>query len=698
MKKNIIYVMMILIYCVFFIGEDKASAAGTVPRNSSEFLTWVDTDYPGLFKRTQYSFKTNRSYSLNTSRYNADRLIFYGDEGDVSGIIGKPNDVVNGIYRFMGITNDLKYAFSNSDFKFDHGTDGNIKGRKYYTSIYNNRAGVKNNSFKPYKNDWNRPFDIWTAFNFMGKSMNIADATKLHNEWYDSIDDKYDRDHATYRTNSGGFWIERSTDNEFMKFSSAKRKSILFIIQPPTEYSAGTAAEWHQVRVGGATRHFYDIFHINAMALGQDNFKATKLDVKEISDGTYEVYFTVNNSSGKDVDTLADIRTSMSIQMGGSTFPIPDSTDFGSVWIKGQTKRVYMFVFSVDPSTPSNTPITVNANFNYDQAFPEKTYSDNSLSRTVLTAPNPTCSVGGVGESKSYQIRQSDYYYDSNGDIQWYSWCESRTAFLSHSAKVMYDNTRQTLLGTWSLNSKGHDAMDNEVPDAKKADFGNDKFNIKITNHGIPGITDPKRVIRAGRDVMMHSTMVVDLSIMSFDSYGDVNSRKDAFINHLISTLKSEGVDVGSGVIVNNKDNSKIKAQLDPLRSIKVKKDKTNPIEYFGSSSCLRIQRYSKEFTIEIPIATKNEGGIQQTAQGDFKEDPTYKVKNALTSFYTSINSLDGVKGIRLMGELDSSKLDGNLGTSMYCNSRSEKFGIQGNIYDDIRADETDKHDDDWDF
>lgn len=703
-SKNLFTVLCILLvgFSCFLFGSklEKVSAATVVvpemaaPKDPYEFRRFAKVYYKGLYPDS-ISNLSGRTVNINPLYYDTDKIMFYGGIDAVGLFTDLTNDKVRGVSRYIGITPDTFYAFPNYDFKFDYGTTGEVLARSYVENLYANRNSVKNNSFKPYTNSYNDIAGIQSSFGyFRDILLEDSEARQIRQDWVDSIDDKYAYDHDVYRANSGGYFKRTNTGNEFMDMTASERYGRIFIAVPPTEYSSGLGVAFHDV----GNRNFYDGYNLDPLI--KDNFRATKLEIKEVGDGVYEVYFSVKNEHGRNVDTQIDIETLIDIEIGGVKVPIEPldiNTDFGSVWKKDEVKKSLIIPAIDTYELAPNTPIKVTANFNHlrEGQYLEKSYSDNKLSTTVYTAANPTCGIGGTGSYKEYQIRQSYCSGDSC-----YSYCSSRYAYLSHSAKLEYDNTKQTLLGTWSKNSKGHKDMESSVPDAKDALISDTEFKLTtVKDHKVPGINKLKRVIRAGRDVMMHSTMELDLKITSFDSFSDVDKRKDAFVDHLIDSLESKGVNVDSGVVKNFENKGKAKAKVDPLRNIKVLEEKKLGVESFGDSSCLVIKRYTKTYKIRIPIATSNEGGIQKTSQGDFSLSPTYKIKDAVTSFYTDINNINGIKGIRLTGELDGTKLDPSLSSKKYCDSRTEKFGIQGNIYDDIISEDVKNDtDNDWDF
>lgn len=661
-----------------------------------EFKTHLLDEYRGFFtKNGEFkSLKTGKNINLSTFSENKD--FYYGNSNDVKG-----NTKIHGIYTSIGLTS-YEDSFPNRKTPYSVCTTGDIKNRNYILKPFKNKASINNSKYKPKHEEFNNPLLLQKYFIASNKYYSLQKTKDVKREWLENLndpyaeDDEYDLKQSYFK--SLGCFTRSDNNNQWDSISATKKDDIIHLIQVPTDYSHGVAIVFHKVynQKGVYLGDYFDQFYIDPL-LG-DNFKATTLNVNEVSSNNYEIHFEVTNASNRYVNTNQALTSLITIEIGGhkQSFEI---SEHGVEWEKGEKKISYFGTIELPPSTPENTKMKVTANFNNNKIFDEKNYLDNIISSEIKTSSYPICTVSGGTENKDYSVRVCDSWVTNHkgNTVCASTVCDKRTINLSHDAKVKYNDSKQTLLGVWSRNTKGHTEMTN-VPKAYNADIEKEEYFIEINNHVISELkVDPfRRILRAGRSLEMYSLLEIELSIMSFEGLTDIEARKNNFITHLEDTLKSKGVDLGDGKVTNNNKKDSVKAQLDELRK---KKETSTPMatETFGETSCTVIERYTKKYKIFIPIKTKNEGGISTTNQGTFVEDVTYKVQDAISLFYTNINTMNGLHALEFEADVDGSKIGQGV-NQVFCKSTPERFGIQGNIYDDIRTIDVNDEDDDWDF
>lgn len=699
MRKLIKYVMYICVFALFSTLFTVQASAVSV----SEMKTFIKDEYNGFFMKNGAYVSLRDGYAINFSNFDRYKEFYYGSPGSVD------SDQVKGVWRFLGRTS-YEDKFLNRDAPPDGCTTGNLKGRTYVTNPFDNKSKIVN-SYKPKHDEFNKVSKIWGYFLKSNKTYSMEEVRNIKRSWLDLLDDSYAMDDSLDKNWSVfkdlGCWVNRTNANQWLAMSMSKRESLVHITQIPTEYSYGQFVEFHKAPASQGNRHYYDTHYIYPTM--RDNFKATKLELVKAADGMYELFFTVKNDHGRAVTLQKDLPTMIKVSLNGVDQGLDtEAFGFGTVWKKDQSKRVKIADLPLGFDLPEGTEIKVEAKYNYKETvdYVEIGYEDNVKTTKIFTDTFPVCIIGGGSENKLYSYRVTDYDrpVNSTPDEFGYSYvyypytiCKNEYAFLSHSASLNYNKAKQTLVGTWSLNTKGHSTM-NKVPKAFDAKPAEGKYSIEITEPKFKElkINPIRRILRAGRDVSMYSTMDIELSIMSFEGGGDIDSRKEAFKQELINTLKAKGYDLGSGAVKNNNKKDSVKSIVNDDIGISEKSGPLIIVE-FGEDSCIKIKRFQREYEISIPIKTKNEGGIQNTNQGDFSSDITYEVSNVIEKFYTDINTKDGLHGLQFETNMDGSKIGPGV-SSMLCEAKPERFGIQGNIYDDVRSDETNNHDDDWDF
>ncbi|MFZ3577447.1 Athe_2463 domain-containing protein [Virgibacillus sp. DJP39] len=659
-----------------------------------------------------YDPKTRSYKKLNTSRLFTTGEVFFGDHNDVS-----DNDYVGGEYRFLGL-DFFGNPFPNRSFPADYSTSGNPIIRDYVLNPYENR-NILDNSYVPLSDVFNNSQKLKMLFMFSGVIFSTNQSQTMIDNWNLSFDDVYARNQELYSYNNPN-WRERGNENQLLQIPFDKLKKINNISIPSTTFSKGQMATWHYTNTAGGI--LYDIFPINKLYLLNvgNNLTAKKLDVIEVVDGNYEVYMEVKNTSKSEINTNVPLPTRLKIKIGND-ISIIETESFGDEWEYKETKRRYLAKFKVKELISPNTKITVSAMFNpnKDNDFKEITYDDNQISKSVYTPSNNFCNVSGSGESERYAIKTCTSW-DSEGNCIYKGYTYHSISLL-HSAKVDFNKSKQYLLGGWTRYGNHTSDSHNNVPKATGTNILEDKWNVSLIN--IPnsqlkkyGVSrdmieslselnvskdEVKRLLRAGRSLELYGTMKVDLKIMSFSGESDINKRKKKFMKELIESLKTEGVKVSEGVVEDFEGNSKVKARVD--------KERTNNGDYITSSESKvrkttfgtyrEVNRYEKEFSFIIPIESVNEGGKQETDQGNLGSD--YEVGNALNSFYTNVKNKNGLYGLSLSAFLNGKNIDSELNKNKVCYSIPEKFKIDGNIYDDVGTEDIDvdkDFDDDWDF
>ncbi|KZR59333.1 hypothetical protein [Bacillus badius] len=706
--------MYVLLFTLFlcFLSLPNLTSAETIEEKPVNIKSFLRGEYSGWFNQnssfSSYSSISKKRYEMNLSKYEEESHVYFGNPSIVTQATKEDtNDKKGSRYRFLGVSLQGEVPYPDAMFPDDKKTTGDVKGRKYFANPMQRRDSIKNASYRPYVNDWNDIDSIRARFLLAGKIYTSEQVNEIWNMWLANIDDKYSRnqDHWSYKNPN---WKKRGTENQFSEMSAAKRKQISYIVQPPTEYTHGLVSTWYEISSG---RHYYDNFSIVPLNWTipdseLDNFKAMDLDVKEVVEGHFEIFFTVKNTSDKPLDTNFALPTELQIQVDDNAPFILYSAEHGIEWKPKETKKALLASFQLPYNIADKVQVTAKFNPFEKLDFEEATYKDNSLTEVVAAPEAKICKIAGSGETKNYSVRVCNSWgYDSETGSYYCSStiCEQRSVTLYQEAELEFDKEKQTLLGVWSRNSKGHNSLN--VPFAFGAEPSKEEFEIEIKNHNVVGVDKLKRVIRAGRSVQMYGTMNVKMKIMSFNGANEIEAKKNAFLNELTHSLQVHGVDFGSKAVKNNNGNSITKGIVDKDRTkqgdyLSIQKSdivKTN----YGDSSCTRITRYEQEFEIVIPIKTFNESGKQLTAQGDFVNDVSYNVKNAIADFYTNINTRNGIHGLKFTAKMDGKKIDNSFNTQKVCESRSEKFGIQGNIYDDVRSEDVSDllpKDNEWDY
>lgn len=702
--KNFKYFLCILIIIVFTYDLKSVEAAS---RADMEKL--IEQEYSGFFMKDGTIKSLTEGIGVNFSRFEQYQEFYYGNTSNAI-----DNSTTRGKVRFMGRTS-YEDNFLNRESMPDGCTTGDIKGRSYMVDPFDNKSKLNNNKYKPRHDNFNNVNRLVIYFDSSGKSYSIPEVTAIKRTWLNKLNDSYAMDDPYEPTwddfksftydGKNTCWKTRTKANQWTGMGMTKREQVVHITQIPTEISYGQFVAFHKAPASQGNFYYYDNFLINPLM--SNDFVATKLEIIESGGGSYEIFFTVRNDHGKDITLEKDLPTRLRFKVDGVEVAKTYTQDFGTVWKKAQSKRVKIGEFSLGPDLPEGTAIEVEAKYNHNEKldYTEIRYDNNMLTKKIFTETYPVCTIGGGSENKLYSYRVTDYdrpvtgsYSDGTSYIYYpYTICKNEFAYLNHSASLDYNKAKQTLVGTWSLNTKGHSSMTN-VPKAYDAKPAEGKYFIEITEPKFKElkINPIRRILRAGRDVSMYSTMDIEMSIMSFEGGGDIDSRKEAFKQELIRTLKANGVDVGSDAVKNNNKKDSVQSIVNDDIGIS---EKAGPLTFveFGEDSCIKIKRFQREYEISIPIKTKNEGGIQNTNQGDFSSDITYEVSNVIEKFYTDINTKDGLHALQFETNMDGSKIGPGVG-SMLCKAKPERFGVQGNIYDDVRADETNNHDDDWDF
>lgn len=740
-KKQIVYIMLILISIILFFNVSKVSAAGEkleIPTgwgftgSVSEFKDFLSDNYGTMYVdpvtgNMQTRAPGGKIIYANTSWLEVHAYLFYGTAHDANalGLFDGSNTWYGAPInnnRFMGVTQGNRYVFPNRSIPEDVNTWGDPINRKF---IDWRNSDIKNGIVSKTKIDvpWNRASHIAGAFLDEGVDMSEADAQILYEKWLDAFDDHYARNHEYYKNKPGSvFKRYGDTSNHFLRMSKADRGKLAFIVQPPTEYTYGTFLEWHWY--GGDTNsgsHLYDSFNINPLLSSGINFKATKLDLNLVGD-TVDINFTVKNDSENEEKFKEKVKTTLRVFKNGLLIYEDANLEvFQDVWGKDESQTVNLGEINVG-SLQDSDEIRVYAEFNTPtRTKKEKTYTDNAKTTAIKKPKQEMCPFGGSGSTKIYQVRvcgeyrtATDYYTNPDGSTYSYTYtycawtyCDNRTIALRHNVSFYFNEDRQALLGMWSSNTSGHLKYKGKVQDATNADVVNEKWKEKISSNSVPGVSKLKRVIRAGRSLQMYGTIEIDMRIESFVK-GTLDNSQKAFVQALINDLKTVGLEVDSsndaGIVTNEQGKDKVPAQVDSSR---VKND-GKYIKYsaggvgeviYGSNTCLpQVPVYDKSYTFEIPVKTKNTNGKQDTSNGDYKPKLSYDVNSGVADFFTNVNTRNGVHGMKFITTLTGNRIDPGFGATKECDTLPEEFAVQGNIYDDIRTEEVEVEEDNWDW
>lgn len=606
--------------------------------------------------------------------------------------------------RFVGLSVGGFYGYYTFAMQEDYATAGDTAERRYLdwrnhrNYVTGTNHGSKNGYTALFKYTdtvpWNSALRIRDYLNEYSVSDNYLswdDAKELYHLWLEFFDDRY---------NPG--------NNAFNAMPLEKRKALAYIIQPPTEMTKGRFLEWHLKWNGSRyeySNYLYDVYDIHKISTGLD-FEAKKVEYERAGD-MLNIYFTVKYHGKKDRILETQPMDTFSIYKNGSlAFGGLDLTNFPLDWKAGETKRVFIGSIGIGELRAGEEINTV-ATFNHTRTIEEPRYDNNTASAIYEVEPQQACLLGGSGTSKMYELWQCvDWDCDEDG-----CWCVERDCVdyyksLSHNVSVLFNEDRQGLMGAWSSNSKGHIANKTKVPDAKKTDAKNEKWEYKAVSGNIPGVNKIKRVLRAGRHLEMYGTMEVEMRIQAFES-SKLDTSQKAFVQNFLENLIAEGVEVGSGngKVKNHLKKTDNTTDVDTSRTkqenLYIKYEKT-PIEdfHYGSWNCTNWYIYEREYKFEVPIRTNNPGGNQQTSSSSDFENTEYTTGNESNYYYTNIDTMNGLHGLRFFTVLEGSSIDPGFSREIDCEAASESFAIQGNIYDDVVGEDvTDKvGKDNWDF
>lgn len=708
--------LLISVFMFMFISNNKVFAAsqdeiinyfskygsafvvdGKLGTTTSGGFKAMDTGY---LSRKHAVFGTHTDYSIAPGNWGANKFS-YSNYGANQG----------GSYRFIGLTYRGLYPFVSASIDDDFDSTGDTKGRNYANWRTEN---IRNNTAKPqFGVPWNDPQDISTVLS--GKAGNYFSedkANELYKKWVANFDDHYAL--KQYYMHSPSFKKSRSTINEWQPMSFEKKRNLALIMQIPTSKTTGKFIEWHSPCGNGG--HCYDIYGINAVGLAGEDFEATKLDVTTAGTAV-NVKFTVKYNGEKQRDLKFPSIDQYMVYLNGDKLggiSIENSL-FPTVWEKGQTVTVDVGQFDLGYELLPTDILTVSAEFNYEEVHEEDDFDNNFLSKTIKGLDDEVCPYGGVGEAKDYEVQVCGQYKTitisgTNTDGSTYSYpytycakyvCETRTYNLKYGSEVKYDRTRQDLMGLWSSNSFGH--LNLSVPGATVSKPSNEEWRKKIEGHKVPGVDNLRRVLRAGRSIQLYGTVSVKITLEDYKESG-LKSKRDKFYNALTKHSIIEGTDEGSGKVSNNVKETKDTVKYDSSRFkvqskyIKYKEGEVIHTEYgYGYASsgkkCTVIDVYTQTFEFELPLRSNNLGGEQITSsKGDFYTSKNYNISSSKTdSYFVDINTQNGVHSVNFMMKMYEifKEVDSNFsGGTKLCKSLPEKFGIQGNIYDDTRVED----------
>lgn len=711
---------MVVVFFTFTLNINNANAIG-----KEELKSHLEENYRGFFMeggvfQTRYS-----GIPLNLGSFQNDRDVFYGNSGSVTG-----NNKIRGVAVASGYTfYDDWYPNRYTPYTFC--TTGNIKFRNYYSHPYNQKSKLGGHIYFPNADDYNNVLKLQDYFKRSGKILSISQVQEIKNKWLRKLNDQYGEDDPSDKTQQyyknikrGCFTRSTKGNNHFEEMSIARLNEVIHIVQPPTEYTNGLAVIFHINSVGST---MYDQHYIDPL-IDEDDFEATNLRLDETSPGVFDIYFSVKNKSGKELDTGWDLQTYISVSLNGQFLGDYAVSGHGIEWSEGQEKEGY-FGQIILPVSEGDV-LKVVAEFNHGDAQPERyeerTYNNNRLEITNIPEVAPTCLVSGGSESATYyNLVCAEWGTNSEGkSVCTKRVCSGNSISLNHSAKADYDSSRQTLLGVWSRNTKGHIGMTN-VPKAYDAvlEYGNENYKVELDIAVLKemGVNPVRRVIRSGRSLQLYSVLELELTAMEFEfsdaprSDADIKAaldvRKDSFINHLLDTLKVQGVNFGSEKVLNQigeRGKGKYDSARDNPNAAKPYSEKIiKPLTHnsYGSKTCAAradggptVKRHQQTYSFIIPMMSENELMDGITSQGNFANDINYKVKNGLAEFYTNVNTMNGLHGLQFESDMDGSKIGPGV-SQMFCESKPEIFGVQGNMFDDVRSEEVDnEHDGDWDW
>lgn len=699
-------------------------------------------EYDGNFSTFTYR---GVSLTLKFGEYNRSGFVAFGDPDQVGFSSGQVNDRKGSEYRFLGMTNDGFTPLTNFRFPDDIPTDGDTFGRDYAEYPWTKRNKLTN-SFRPGPGDYNKASSVKLYIlreryrkGLISKAPTDADATKLIDTWLKGIYDRYQRDHAYYKRTSS-LWDRSSsrTSNEFRKMSPSKLRKITYIAMPPTMYTYGVANTYYDCAPLSTSGFCYDVHWIDPISTHspintvKPNLVASSVKARATSPLYYEVTFSAKNVAN--MNLTDNVYSQGRYRIGGGAWqsmatPMA-AVRHGSDWTKNKVNGALMGGIYVPPGTPEGTRIDVEVEINpvrggkrgVDEG--SGNYGDNIKRMTIYTEELSMCMTGGAGSSQRY----GSPYCSSVGTLPdgtrycMSTSCSYSTYTLSNTAMIDYEKKKQTLLGMWSKNRSSH--LDEDVPKAMDADLKSDQFSIKMGGDFAKQLkkmgVEPTRTIRAGRSVQMYGTIEVELNLSSFNGVSDLEAKKNRFMDNLIGTLKTRGLQVdGNDAVKNNKGSTTAYVMLDTKRTStkidgKVYTFGTKPEGYmykdvsptttntYGSSYCRRITVTSRTYTFVIPVKSKSVGGKQDTSQGDFVSAKSYNVDDTTADFVTNINNKNGDYGLQFTLGMDRGALDSSFSGSQVCRSSSETFRIDGNIFDDVRSEdqteEVDEDREDWDF
>lgn len=671
-----------------------------------------------------------KTYGITLSNYDDLGLVYYGNPSVVTPATGQKNDIKGLDSRFFGLTSDGLTPMTNFRFTDDIPTDGDVAGRNYmYGPWEDSKRYALTYAYRPGEGIYNdeasvaKMVTLQLIQNGEYDRGDRVDSYDVIDYWLEGIYDKYQRDHAHWRSTSS-YFKRTSTSDQFKPMSKSMLRRINYIAMPPTEYTVGFANNFYTCGSASASGYCYDVFWVNQFTSPEreqilPDFKADELQIAKKNVLFYDVRLkgTLTKESVKN----NPVKSYSRYRIGNGSWQNVDSplidSRHGNTWMKNSSKTELMGSIFIPPNTPEGTLVEVVAEINPrsgvtsgKRGIDEDNVADNKTRITFRTEKIPMCVTGGDGTTKKYEIKRlgSSKYDPNTKTSTTTSYCEKHTRRINNLATAEYDDKKHTLMGVWSKNTSSH---------SEKADINamgsvpsKEEFNVKLTGPFVEklnklGIKNPKRTIRAGRSVQLYGTIEMELNLRSFDGSADLEAKKNAFLKEVENTIETKGIDVNKSksedVVKNNAGKTRVKAQFDKTRKMTTSVGALSTTK-FGDASCLQITEYARTYKIVIPVKSLSSGGTQKTNQSTFIDEKAYAVKDKTADFVTGINTKNGLYGVANSFKLDASKMDSGLSNTMWCTSEEEVFRVKGNIFDDVRtedeSDKTDKKSGDWDF
>lgn len=711
-----------------YIDNDNSSPD---PTKTNKVFQWLRTHYGTMFQDKIYSSTANKYLSVDKSWYKGHkpgwRVFVYGDAGDIPA-----NE--NSRTRYVGYEYTGEDYAENPRFHFDSCTMGTIIPRTVIHQPYLNSKQSLINTYKKHVQSSNYNSDT-SLKTIMQQNLNyavanlsdaereglpttytIADAHKERMTASDMIYDKYADPSmiALNQRHSSCYVRHKQTADMYanhiqVRWSNPETRIEYFHVATfPTPYTSGTVYEWNTAPV-----KTYDSFRL---VNDGDDFEAYDLKVNRIGTNLSSVFFEVRNISNRFVNTRGMINASFQIYNDTQRIELYSfhPTTLGRFlpdWSQNQVRNT-MVADNIDLSSFVNQKFKYTAEFNPDETYPERDYSNNIIEKSdeitneQISGFKGSCFISYVGQFKSYSVLQ----VDKNGN----NYCKQNVTNLSYAVDMQTIEAQyRGITAMWSSNTKGHYLHRAKIAAKNDTQEGNlvanggmtvSSSSEKVTKKPVPstfkvlGVTKLGKVIRSGRALEYNSAVVFIITAQSYTSLSDAQSRARGFYNemHKDENMVIRGFNTSAGtnkILMQFNKGTKRNTEATAMRDTRRKNTavagaiENTYSETLGSVECVQIRRYTSTIKWTESMTTKNAGGKQKIQKGDFTINEDYQVGTNARQIYTSPDNPDGIYEMAFRFYFNPQRIDPYIPESdENCTTEPDLLIVQGNIYDDVRS------------